>query len=41
MSIRFAREAELAQILGLYAPYVAETTVSFESEVPTLCELSD
>lgn len=40
MSIRFAREADLPQILGLYAPYVAETTVSFEYEVPTLSEFS-
>ena len=36
MAIRFAREADLPEILAIYAPYVENTTVSFEYEVPTL-----
>lgn len=36
MSIRYAREADLPQILAVYAPYVENTTASFEYEVPTL-----
>ena len=36
MSIRFAREADLPQILAIYAPYVETTTASFEYEAPTL-----
>ena len=35
MAIRFAREADLPEILAIYAPYVENTTVSFEYEVPT------
>ena len=34
--IRFARESDLPQILSIYAPYVENTTVSFEYEVPAL-----
>ena len=36
MSIRIAREADLPQILAIYAPYVTDTTFSFEYEVPAL-----
>lgn len=36
MAIRFAREADLPQILAIYAPYVTGTTFSFEYEVPSL-----
>lgn len=36
MSIRFAREEDLPQILSIYAPYVTNTTISFEYEVPSL-----
>ena len=34
--IRMAKIADVAQILEIYAPYVENTTVSFEYEVPTL-----
>ena len=33
--IRIAREADVPAILSIYAPYVRETTVTFEYEVPT------
>ena len=33
--IRAAGEADLPEILGIYAPYVLNTTVSFEYEVPS------
>lgn len=36
MSIRFATVEDIPQILGIYAPYVTGTTVSFEYEVPSL-----
>jgi len=36
MSIRIAKEADLPQILAIYGPYVANTTASFEYDVPTL-----
>ena len=36
MSIRMAREADIPQILAVYAPYVQNTAISFEYEVPTL-----
>ncbi len=35
MSVRLAREADLPRILGIYAPYITDTTVSFEYTVPT------
>ena len=35
MSIRIACEADIPQILSIYAPYVSETTYSFEYTVPT------
>lgn len=35
MSIRIATEQDLPQILSVYAPYVEQTTVSFEYEVPS------
>ena len=34
--IRMATEADLPRILEIYAPYVLNTTISFEYEVPTL-----
>lgn len=34
MSIRLAKETDLSQILAIYAPYVENTTTSFETEVP-------
>ena len=36
MSIRTAKEADIPQILAIYGPYVTDTTVSFEYDVPTL-----
>lgn len=36
MSIRIAAEADIPQILAIYAPYVERTTYSFEYTVPTL-----
>ena len=35
MSIRLATERDLSQILAIYAPYVENTTVSFEYTPPT------
>lgn len=34
--IRIATEADLSEILTIYAPYVAHTTASFEYTVPTM-----
>lgn len=36
MSVRMAREADILQILDIYAPYVRNTAISFEYEVPTI-----
>ena len=36
MSIRFATEEDLSQMLAIYGPYVEHTTVSFEYTVPTM-----
>ncbi len=38
MGIRIATEKDLPQILSIYGPYVENTTVSFEYEVPTMEE---
>ena len=38
--IRFATKEDLPQILAIYAPYVTNTTASFEYEVPTLAEFT-
>ncbi len=38
--IRPARERDAAEILAVYAPYVTDTTVSFEYEVPSLEEFT-
>ncbi len=35
MSIRIAREADIPEMLNIYAPYVQNTTYSFEYTVPT------
>ena len=35
MSIRLARKEDLPRILSIYAPYITDTTVSFEYTVPT------
>jgi len=36
LTLRLARGEDAAQILAIYAPYVAQTTVSFEWEVPSM-----
>ena len=33
--IRLAREADVPAMLAIYAPYVTDTTITFEYEVPT------
>ena len=38
--IRFATENDLPEILEIYAPYILESTVSFEYTVPTLTEFT-
>ena len=35
MSVRLARKTDLPRILEIYAPYITDTTVSFEYTVPT------
>ena len=39
--IRFAREADIPEILEIYAPYVLNTAYSFEYTVPTLAEFTE
>ena len=41
MTIRPAAAADLPQMLALYAPYVRETTISFEYTAPTLQEFTE
>ena len=36
--IRIATEADLPQILAIYAPYIENTTITFEYNVPTEAE---
>ena len=38
MRLRFASPEDAAALLEIYRPYVEETTVSFETEVPSLAE---
>ena len=38
--IRFAKESDIPAMLAIYAPYVENTTVSFEYEVPTQAEFA-
>lgn len=40
MGLRIATVDDLAQILSIYGPYVENTTVSFEYEVPSMEEFS-
>ena len=40
ISLRQARTADAAALLEIYAPYVTETSVTFETEVPTLSEFT-
>ena len=34
VSVRLATEADAAAILAIYAPYIRETVITFEYEVP-------
>jgi len=38
--IRIATQADIPAILSIYAPYVTDTTVTFEYDVPTLAEFT-
>ena len=39
--IRFATEADLPEILEIYAPYILNTAYSFEYTVPTIEEFTE
>ena len=41
MTIRFATQADVPAILAIYAPYITDSVISFEYEVPTLTEFSE
>lgn len=41
INIRIADISDAEELLGIYAPYVTDTAVSFEYEVPSLREFSD
>ena len=36
MNIRFARPSDAATLLDIYAPFVENTAITFEYEVPTI-----
>ena len=38
--IRMARESDAAALLEIYRPYIEETSITFETEVPTLEEFA-
>ncbi len=38
--IRMAEESDIPAIAGIYAPYVSETTISFEHEPPSVEEMT-
>ena len=38
IKIRPATEADAAEILNIYAPYITDTAITFEYDVPTLEE---
>lgn len=38
MNVRNAVEADAAQLLAIYAPYVEQTAITFETEVPSVAE---
>ncbi len=40
MTIRFAQPADAPDLLAIYAPYVTDTSVSFEYDVPTVAEFA-
>jgi phosphinothricin acetyltransferase len=39
--IRFTKEADASDILAIYAPYIANTSFTFETEVPQVGEFAD
>ncbi|GAB2800434.1 GNAT family N-acetyltransferase [Rhabdobacter roseus] len=41
MTIRFATPADTPALLAIYAPYVTESVISFEYEVPTEAEFAE
>lgn len=41
IKMRMARETDAAEILGIYAPYVKETAITFEYEIPRLNEFKN
>lgn len=40
-SIRLAKESDAERLLGIYAPYVAETAITFEYDVPSVSEFQE
>ena len=38
--IRHATPSDAEAILGIYAPYINETSISFETKVPTIAEFA-
>lgn len=40
VSIRMATEADAEEILNIYSPYVTDTVVSFEYDIPSVVEFS-
>lgn len=40
MKIRFAKEADAAELLAIYAPYVKNTAITFEYDVPSVEEFA-
>ncbi|WP_417765018.1 GNAT family N-acetyltransferase [Sinanaerobacter sp. ZZT-01] len=40
VSIRMATEADAEEILKIYSPYVTDTVISFEYEIPSITEFS-
>lgn len=41
MTIRFATNDDTSAILNVYAPFITDTVITFEYEVPSLAEFSD
>jgi phosphinothricin acetyltransferase len=40
VSIRMATEADAEEILKIYSPYVLDTAISFEYDIPSVVEFS-
>ena len=40
ITIRMAQESDAEQLLEIYAPYVADTAITFEYEVPSVAEFA-